>query len=75
LSRLKYHENPEVDELITVVFTEDYKLRHFYKTPWPVALRMIRRNKSGDVIYWDWQKDYEINFKDLPNQNLVAVFQ
>ncbi len=30
--------------------------------------------KGGDVIYWDWQKAYEIELKDLPNQELVKLF-
>ncbi len=70
-SRLKYHEETDVHELITVVFTHDYKLKHVYRTPWLVARDLICKNKGGDIIHWDRQKDFEVDFKDLPNQALV----
>jgi len=73
-SRAKFHDTDETDELITIVFTYDYKLKHVYCNPWSAAREMIRRNKGGDVIYWGWQSDHEIPLKDLPNQALVAVF-
>jgi len=68
---IKYDEKANIDELITVIFSADYKLREFYRTPWKEALKIIKRKKNRDVIYWDDQKEFQIKTDDLPKQNLV----
>jgi hypothetical protein len=72
---IKYDKNAKIDELITVIFTADYKLREFYKTPWNEALKLIKRQKNRDVIYWDDQKQFEIKLADLPKPNLISLFR
>lgn len=72
---IKYDETANINELITVVFTADYKLREFYRTPWIEALKLIKRQKNRDVIYWDDQKLFQIDLNNLPKQNLVSLFR
>lgn len=74
-SPVKYDETAQIDEIITVVFTPDYKLKEFYKTPWREALKLINRQKHRDVLRWDAQKKYKIKLDDLPKQNLVSLFK
>lgn len=74
-SIVKYDKNAIIDELVTVVFTPDYKLKEFYKTPWKEALKLIRRQKKRDVIYWDDQNQFSISINDLPKQKLVSLFK
>lgn len=65
----------DIHELITVIFTPDYKLREFYKTPWTEALKLIRIHKYRSVIHWDHQKQFQINIDELPNQNILSIFR
>lgn len=73
-SAVKHVESAQIDELITVIFTPDYKLKEFYKIPWKDALKLIKKEKYGDVIYWDHQRNYKIKFNDLPNRELTKLF-
>jgi hypothetical protein len=72
---VKYNEEAKIDEIITVVFTPDYKLREFYKTPWTEALKLIRRQKDRDVLNWDDQIRFKISIEKLPKQDLVSLFK
>lgn len=74
-SAIKYSSDAQIDELVIVVFTHDYKLKSFYKIPWSIALKRIKRNKDRDVIYWEHQKDFEIEIDNLPKQDLVRLFR
>ena len=57
------------------VFTEDFKLREFYKVPWKKCLDLIRRNKDRDVLMWDHLKEYSIEIDQLPKQEIVGLFK
>lgn len=72
---IKYDEKANIDELIIVIFSADYKLKEFYKAPWNEALKIIKRQKKRDVIYWADLKKFQIRTIDLPNQNLVSLFK
>lgn len=73
-SAIKHDLEAQIDELIIVVFTQNYKLKGFYKIPWQVALTRIKKEKNRDVIYWNHQRDFEIKISDLPKQDLVSLF-
>ncbi len=73
-SAIKYDESAEIDELIIIVFTQNYKLLEFYKVPWNVALHKIKRNKDRDVISWDDLYQFKILKDQLPKQNLINLF-
>ncbi len=73
-SAIKYDESAEIDELIIIVFTENYKLLEFYKIPWIIALHKIKRNKDRDVISWDDLSEYKVLIDQLPKQNLINLF-
>ncbi len=66
-----------IDELIIVVFTHDYKLKAFYKVPWKIALPLIKLNgkkNPRNEINWSSIKNYNIEFKELPHQEIVSLF-
>jgi hypothetical protein len=74
-SAIKYDVDSNVDYVAILVFTEDYKLREFYKVPWINCLNLIRRNKDSDVLMWDHLKEYKIEIDQLPKQEIVALFK
>ena len=69
-SNIKYNVNAQVDELIIIVFSEDYKLKSFYQIPWQDALSRIRKGR----IYWSDVEDYKKEIKTLPNQKFISLF-
>ncbi len=73
-SAIKYDVDAEVDLVIIVVFTEDYKLNEFYQVPWSECLNLIRRNKNRDVLMWDHIKKYKLEISLLKNQEIVSLF-
>lgn len=74
-SAIKYDVDSNVDYVVILVFTEDYKLREFYKVPWKKCLDLIKRNKNRDVLMWDHLKKHQIPIDELPKQELVALFK
>jgi len=74
-SPIKYNEDAEIDELVIVVFTQDYKLKEFYKLAWRDALPLIKRQENRHVIYWNHLKDFQIGIDRLPKQELVTLFK
>lgn len=77
-SKINYESDAEIDELIIVVFTPNYKLKTFYKIPWQVALTRkgkTRKGEDSDVINWRQIRDYEIKISDLPKQDIITLFR
>jgi hypothetical protein len=74
-SAIKFDVDSNVDYVVIVVFTEDFKLREYYKVPWKECLDLIRRNKDRDVLMWDHLRDYQIPIDELPKQEIVALFK
>ncbi len=44
-SAIKYNPTAQIDELVIVAFTDDYKLKSFYKIPWNIALGKIKKQR------------------------------
>ncbi|RYX98708.1 hypothetical protein EON78_04910 [bacterium] len=57
---IKFNNEAKIDELIIIIFTEDYNLKEFYKVPWLDALPLIKRNKGADIIHWDHLHKFKI---------------
>ena len=77
-SKIDYASDAQIDELIVVVFTHNYKLKSFYKIPWQVALTRKGKTRTGedsDVINWRQIRDYEIKISDLPKQEIITLFR
>lgn len=72
---IKHNEGANINFLITVVFTPDYKLKEFYRTPWKDALKLIKRGNGRDIISWDDQKKFRVDLDNLPNQKVVSLFR
>lgn len=67
----------QIDELIIVVFTFDYKLKAFYKVPWKVALPLIKlRGKKypRNEITWSSIKTYKVAIDQLPHKEIISLF-
>ncbi len=73
-SAVKYNIDAEVDFVVIIVFSEDYKLNEFYKVPWKDCLNLIRRNKDRDVLMWDHLDKFRIENHKIPNQEIVTIF-
>ncbi len=73
-SAIKYDIDSNVDFVVIIVFSEDYKLNEYYKIPWKNCLNLIRRNKDRDVLMWDHLKDFKIEIEQLPNQEVISIF-
>lgn len=68
----------QIDELIIIVFTFDYKLKEFYKVPWSYAYPNIKlRGKKNPryEINWSSIKHYKIALESLPHQEVVNLFR
>ncbi len=66
-----------IDELIIVVFTFDYKLKEFFRVPWLDALPHINsRGKKNPrfEINWNAIKEFKIDLKTLPSQDIISLF-
>jgi hypothetical protein len=73
-SALKYNIDANVDLVIIVVFSHEFKLKEFYQVPWVKCIELIKRNKDRDVIMWNDLKDYKVELTSLPKQELVTYF-
>ncbi len=73
-TKIKYLEDADIDELIIVVFSQDLIIKEFYKILWSEAQEFIRRNNVKPVIYWNDLQNYKINIRELPNQEIVGLF-
>ena len=77
-SELTFEIPPEIDELVVVVFTPDYKLKNFYLTPWKEALKILKPiGERKYKITWTSLRNnnFEIKASNLPKQDIVELFQ
>ena len=74
-SPIKYNPVANVDKLIIIVFSHDYKLKEFYSINWQEALPLIKREKNRDVIYWNHIENYQVVIDELPKQHLISIFK
>ncbi len=68
----------QVDVLIIIVFTYDYKLKEFYKVPWAVAQKLIERRGGlvqKEVLRWKEIEKYRVDTGELPRQEVVGLFR
>jgi hypothetical protein len=74
-TEISYAKDAKIDVLITIIFTEDYKIKEFYRTPWQNAYNLIRQDKNNKrILYWDHQEPYRLKINELPNQEIVSLF-
>ena len=73
-SYIKFDEEADIDELIIIVFSDDYKLKEFLKVNWSNALPLIKNEKDGDKIYWNHIKEYQVEIYKLPKQEIISLF-
>ncbi|WP_276974966.1 hypothetical protein [Flavobacterium filum] len=72
------NDTEDINELIIIVFSSDYKLERFYQVPWSIAMsRLETRNKRilRNQLSWSNIEDYRINLDSLPMQNVVSIFR
>lgn len=74
-TQIKYNKDASIDELILVIFSQDYVLKEFYVVPWSEAISLTSPNKGGSIISWSRLKAYEVDIDKLPNQTVVSLFK
>jgi hypothetical protein len=74
-SSLKYDEDAEITRVVIVIFSETYELQDIYNIPWLNCLKLIRRNASGDVIYWDDVKEFKMDLYRINKQHIIKLFK
>lgn len=70
--------NPKtrVDELIIIVFSQNYQLMEFYQIPFEIARTRIRRLKNGqEKIRWSDVEEYRVEIDELERQEVVGLFR
>lgn len=73
-SSISLDEHAELNTVVIIVFSEDYKLREFYKISWTDCINNISQLKSGDVLYWDHLKAFKILIDESPKQEIIKIF-
>ncbi|PVD49663.1 hypothetical protein DC498_23945 [Terrimonas sp.] len=74
-SYIKRDPTADIDELIIIVFSPEYKLKEFYKIKWVDALPLIKEEKDGHKIYWNHINKHQADIKTLPKPDLISVFK
>uniref|UniRef100_UPI00404B95B7 hypothetical protein n=1 Tax=Flavobacterium sp. TaxID=239 RepID=UPI00404B95B7 len=70
-----YEENANIDFLIIVIFSEDYKLNELFKIPWKRAFKLITTNNKYPVIRWKDLNEFKIDYKnEFKNNPLIETF-
>jgi hypothetical protein len=72
------YKNIQIDFLIIVIFTENYKLKEFYKVPWKEVQKLakVRGEKSPkSELTWNSVKNHKIEIQDLPKQDIIELFK
>ena len=71
------YENVQIDTLIIIVFSPNYKLKEFYKIPWKIAEKFMKitgGKSPRNEINWSKVKNYKIKIEELPNQEIIKLF-
>jgi hypothetical protein len=74
-SYIKFDIQADLDELIIIVFSDEYKLKEFIKVNWSKALPLIKHEKDGDKIYWNHLKEFQVEINELPKQEIISLFR
>jgi hypothetical protein len=74
-SYVNYDHDADIDFIVIIIFSPEYKLMDFYKISWKECLTLIRLRKYGKVINWRNLKNYKINLNELNNQEIVLIFR
>lgn len=76
-TRISYYEKEGIDELIIIVFTFDYKIKHFFIVPWKIAYSLIelRTQKQVPELKWSLIKDFDMILDKLPKQDIISMFR
>jgi uncharacterized protein DUF6998 len=73
-TNINYPKKANIDELIVIIFSQDFTLKEFYRAPWKSAYKLIKRENKKPVINWNDLATHRIDIHDLPKQNIVKIF-
>lgn len=68
----------QIDYLIIIVFSQDYKLKEFYNIPWSDALPKIKlrgKKKPRWEITWHSIRGHKVELETLPRQEIIQLFK
>jgi hypothetical protein len=70
-----YPEDAEIDLYIIVVFTEDYKLKHFFEAPWKELWNLSKKDKARRLVRWNKLEKFDrVTQDDFRANNLIKLF-
>jgi hypothetical protein len=63
-----YKEDASIDLFVIIVFTEEYKIKHFYEIPWYKLWELSQNDKARRLVRWSKLNHFdrlsEIEFTD-----------
>ncbi|GEM_PF-1172999 len=70
-------DSEQIDELIIIVFSAEYKIKNFFIIPWEIACPLIRERTTKNKLELNWSavKEYEVSIDSLPKQEIVSLFK
>jgi hypothetical protein len=70
-----YSENAEIDLYTIVVFTEDYRIKHFFETPWEELWALSKVDSGRRFIRWNALENFDrVTHDDFRDNDLIKLF-
>lgn len=70
-----YCEDAKIDLFIIIVFTEDYKLKHFFEVPWKKLYDLSIQDKTRRLIRWKKLSDFDrLSDSKFKNNEVIRLF-
>ncbi len=70
-----YSQNADIDLYIIIVFTEDYKLKHFFQTPWNVMWKLSNEDSVRRLVRWNQLSEFDkLNESQFKKKNVIKLF-
>lgn len=70
-----YLVDADIDMFVIVIFTEDYKLKHFFEVSWTNLFAISTQDKARRLVRWNKLTGYDkIGIADFRNHELIKIF-
>lgn len=72
---IPYEANAEIDLFIILVFTHDYKLKHFFETPWSSLWELTSKDATRRLVRWNRLEAFDkMKQEEFKNNDLIKMF-
>jgi hypothetical protein len=73
---VQYTEDANIQIYIIIVFTEDYKLKHFFEVPWEILWSLSSKDKARRLIRWNKLKTFDkLQEADFCLNRIIHLFK